>query len=459
MGVMEVSPNPWVWAQEHFATAELGDPRRTRRLVQAATKIAAHPEKTFPQIFDWNELRAFYRLCDQKEATVAAVQTPHWEQTRQAMRRTPLTLILHDTTELDYSSHWKLAGVGQIGNERGRGFLQHNSLAVTPQPRQVLGLAFQQFTTRKPAPKKETVYQRKRRQKESDLWMNGIRASGRPPAECCWVDVADRGSDLYEAMAAAREVEHHFLFRASQNRKVFVTPAHDQTAYLLDYARSLPSQGTDTVDITGRGNRPARTAQVQLAAAPVWVPPTLDTPHRQEQPTLAAWVIRIWEPEPPAHVTEPLEWILLCSLPTTTWAELKTRRDWYACRPLVEVYHDVEKNGCSEEDRQFETADRMETCVALLAVRVLQLRCAVEAAPEAPATQVATAAEIRVIRRVTKHKGRNFTVKDFVHGVARLGGFVGRVRDGTPGVRTLWRGYQRLQDMLLGYQLNASDSS
>jgi hypothetical protein len=37
-----------------------------------------------------------------------------------------------------------------------------------------------------------------------------------------------------------------------------------------------------------------------------------------------------------------------------------------------------------------------------------------------------------------------------------LGGFLGRKHDGDPGVKTLWRGYQRLQDLLLGYQLRAS---
>jgi hypothetical protein len=44
-------------------------------------------------------------------------------------------------------------------------------------------------------------------------------------------------------------------------------------------------------------------------------------------------------------------------------------------------------------------------------------------------------------------------VAAFVRGVARLGGFLGRKRDGQPGVRVLWRGYRRLQDVLLGFSL------
>jgi hypothetical protein len=459
---MEVIPDPQLWAELNFGSAELGDPRRTRRLVASAAKIAAHPEKSFPQVFDWNELRGFYRLCHQEQATLAAVQQPHWEQTRLAMSRAALVLILHDTSELDYTSHPHLVGVGQIGNEHGRGFLQHNSLAILPQPRQVLGLAYQQLEVRQPAPAGESTSQRKRRARESELWQEGFRAPGPPPEGCCWVDVCDRGSDDYEAMRAARQVRHDFLLRISQNRIVFVTPGNDREAYLLEYARGLAGVGHDQVDIPGRGGRPPRTATVQLAAAPVWVPAPTGTPQRRSQPIIPAWVIRIWEPRPPADCDEPLEWLLLCSLPSQTLEELRVRRDWYCCRWLVEIYHAVEKSGCSEEERRFETAARLETCLAVLAVvavRVLQLRCALEHQPDAPAEQVGTAEEIQVVRGYLKHQRQRFTVRDFVRGVAKLGGFLGRKGDGNPGVRALWRGYQRLQDMLQGFHLHASLNS
>ena len=194
---------------------------------------------------------------------------------------------------------------------------------------------------------------------------------------------------------------------------------------------------------------------MQLACAPVWIPAPLETPKRRSQPVIAAWVVRVWEVDAPAGV-EPLEWVLLCSLPTWTLQEAKERRDGYGCRWMVEVYHQIPKSGCSEEKRRFETAEAMGVCLAILsvvAVRVFQLRCALESQPNAPATQVASAAEIELVRRFVKHRGRSFSVRDFVRGVARLGGFLGRKHDGDPAVRTLWGGYQRLQDMLLGVDL------
>jgi hypothetical protein len=456
---MDGSADARTWAEHQFGTAQLGDRRRTRRLVHSAMKIALHPEKSFNQVFNWNELRGFYHLCDCDAVSYQAVLEPHWNHTRQAMAQHAVVLVLHDTTELDFSSHRKLTGMGQIGNENGKGFLQHNSLAVVPASRQVLGLAYQQLKVRQPAPPNESTYQRKRRSRESDLWLEGIRASGPPPEGGCWVDVCDRGSDDYEAMRATREVGHHFLFRAAQNRIVYVSATQDREAYVLDYARSLTAVGRDEVAIPGRGGRPARTAAVALAAAPVWVPAPAGTPQRRSQPILAAWIIRIWEPKPPAEVEEPLEWVLWCSLPSSRLEELKERRDWYGLRWLAEVYHHIEKNGCSEEERRFETAERMAPCLALLAVvavRVFQLRSALDHQPDAAAEQVGTATEIQVVRRLSRHKGQRFTVRDFVRGVAKLGGFLGRKSDGNPGALTLWRGYQRLQDMLEGFQLHAS---
>src|SRR4051812_34114523 len=337
------------WAQENFGGADLGDPRRTRRLITSVALIAVHPEKSFPQIFDWNQLRGFYCLCDSIGASIDSLQRPHRELTRQRVGGLPLVLIHHDTTTLDFSSHHALDGAGPIGDGNGQGFLQHNSLAFSPDGKRLLGLIYQQFFVRQAAPPNESPAARKKRQgRESLLWSRGITAVGRPPEGSTWVDVADRAADDYEAMEASLSVGHDFLFRICQDRKVFATPGHDREVYLMQYARTLPSVGGDLVEIPGRGGRPPRTAKVAMAAAPVWVPPPYGTPKRRSRPVLAAWVIRVWEVDAPSEVKEPLEWVLLCSIETTTLEEIKERRDWYGCRWGVEVFHDVEKNGCSE---------------------------------------------------------------------------------------------------------------
>ena len=51
--------------QAHFGSATLGDRRRTRRLVETADRIFAHPGGTLPQKVDKPaDLKAMYRLMD-----------------------------------------------------------------------------------------------------------------------------------------------------------------------------------------------------------------------------------------------------------------------------------------------------------------------------------------------------------------------------------------------------------
>jgi hypothetical protein len=135
--VMNLVAEPRAWAEQQFGPVALGDVRRTRRLISSAAQIAQHPEHAFPQIFDWNALRGFYGLCHREEATLPALQQPHGQHTRQALRQQPLVLVLHDTSQLDFTSHAALRGAGPVGEGHARGFLPHNSLAVVPEPRQV----------------------------------------------------------------------------------------------------------------------------------------------------------------------------------------------------------------------------------------------------------------------------------------------------------------------------------
>src|SRR5437016_705902 len=84
-----------------FAAVAPGDRRRAQRLIASAAQVAAQPALPFNQVFGWNDLRGFYRLCDQETATLPALQAPHGRQTHEEMARHPLVLIRHDATEMD----------------------------------------------------------------------------------------------------------------------------------------------------------------------------------------------------------------------------------------------------------------------------------------------------------------------------------------------------------------------
>jgi hypothetical protein len=446
------------WAEANFAAAELGDRRRTRRLVDTAERLARQPQGSLPAHFSWNPLRAVYRLCNRPEVTHPAVTATHFERTRTGMAQVSApVLVLHDTTELNFTTHGALTGTGPVGDGVGRGLLQHNSLAIVAGTQQVLGLAYQRVTTRTPAPEGETRTERLHRDRESQLWERGIRGVGPAPEGACWVDVADRGADNFEAIRAASELGHAFLFRACKDRAIQVgAAAGGPRRYLKSFARALPPQAGGAVLVPGQGGRPARTAQVRMAARQVWLSvPQLERSVHPDWTPVGAWVVRVWEPKPPADVAEPLEWILLSSLPAADAEQLHQRCDWYAARPLIEDYHQVEKTGCGEEDLRFETAEAMLPMLgvlAIVAVRVLQLRWWGRSGGTAPAESASTQAERDVLKGLG-HRVR--TARDFVRAVAELGGFLGRKCDSEPGWQTLWRGYRRLQDMVLGLRIKA----
>ena len=45
------------------------------------------------------------------------------------------------------------------------------------------------------------------------------------------------------------------------------------------------------------------------------------------------------------------------------------------------------------------------------------------------------------------------TVSDYLYAVARLGGYLSRAHDPPPGNMVLWRGFIRLVDIHLGYDI------
>jgi len=49
-------------------------------------------------------------------------------------------------------------------------------------------------------------------------------------------------------------------------------------------------------------------------------------------------------------------------------------------------------------------------------------------------------------------------IKTCVHWIAKLGGFLGRKRDGEPGVKTIWQGLRRLHDIANTWILAESQS-
>ena len=446
--------DPKSWAERTFGNVQLHDMRRTRRAVQAATNLAENPLGSLPaQMHTWKETKALYRLLDEPDVTFAALMEPHLKQSREQANSSGVVLLVQDTTDIDLSHRHKISGVGQIGNERGRGFFLQTVLAVRPQTQEVLGCMAQEPFVRIPAPEGEHRHQRlKREERETDVWMRQVQAIGTPEPGSMWVHVGDRGADMFPFFQACRSTQTHFLVRAAQNRRV--QESEEEITYELPQARSWPSQASRVLELPARHGHQKRSAQLQLACGQMTLLPPRNEPRASKEP-LTVWVIRVWEEQAPEG-EQPLEWVLLTSVPTTTLEQAWERVDWYRRSFLVEDYHQCLKSGCRIEQRQLQTVDGLMRLLGLLsplAVRLLQVRACAREDPQRPASEVIEPLMLAVL---AEHAGRSplsMTVGTFWIEVARMGGYLARSHDGPPGWRTIWKGWLSLQTLLEGAHL------
>lgn len=288
-----------------------------------------------------------------------------------------------------------------------------------------------------------------RETRETDAWMRQGQAIGSPPAGTTWVHVGDRGADMFPFFQACHLTQTSFLVRAAQNRRVQGQDA--AISYSLTQARSWPSQASRPFEVPARPGRTGRSTQLHLADGPMMLLPPRQEPRAGQEPLLV-WVIRVWEEQTPAG-EEPLEWVLLTSVLTTTLEQAWERVDWDRQRWLVEEYHHCLKSGGRLEERQVQRVDGLMRLLGLLsplAVRWLQIRAAARAEPERLALEVIEPLLLAVVSQRSGHAPATMTLGTFWTEVARLGGSLARTHDGPPGWRTIWKGWLALHPFLEG---------
>jgi hypothetical protein len=449
------------FGQEHFGLAQFGDKRLTARAVITANALLRHPGGTLPDKLEKTELLAFYDFANNPKVTHDNTLAAHYQHTRDLMERCPGTvLIVHDTTEADLTTR-NIEGLGQIGNGGRRGILLHNVLAVDLANRQALGLVAQFTHKRREVPKGESpMAKRLHPQRESRLWSKGAAAVGRPPQGKLWVNLMDRGGDTFESMERQQKLGQIFVIRSRSDRNVEVADAggRRRKRKLHKWARKLPRLGRREVAVSAQADREARTATVAVGCGPVrLLVPHFKRGEHGDEP-LEVWVVHLQEVDAPKGVV-PLEWILLSNRPTETREQAFERVDWYNCRPIVEEYHKAQKTGCGLELPQFTTLKAMQVTMALLsvvAVQLLRLRD-LSRRPDADtiaATEVIDADYVEVLSLWRLKEAKlDWSVKEFLYALARLGGHLGRRGDRPPGWLVLWRGWMELQRLVDGARL------
>jgi hypothetical protein len=285
-------------------------------------------------------------------------------------------------------------------------------------------------------------------ERESLRWLTTLaEAQQAIPAPTRLIVVADREADIYPLFIAARDERTDLVVRATYNRGLV------GGSKLEDAANTIKWQGSRTVTIPPNGSRAARVAMVEIGWTTVQLTPPQDYPRPASAPRPTLQLVLVEEKQPPAGV-KPLRWLLWSTLPVTSWEQAVAVVKIYERRWLIERYHFVLKSGCGIEQLQLESAERLERALAvccIVAWRLVWLTYTARETPAVPCTSILARHEWEAL--VCSVQGRPVppteppSLREAVRMIAQLGGFLARKGDGAPGVKTIWRGLIRLNDI------------
>lgn len=446
------------WATAELMGAELGDIRLGERLVRIAERLSERPEASIPQACgSAAETKAAYRFWDNDAVSPGAILEPHRRRTIERSWQHSVVLAVQDTTDVDLSAHAATEGLGYLGSASARGLLVHNVLCVSPEGTP-LGLLDQLVWTRPPEQRGKR-YSRNAHatsEKESQRWLDGLASAQRHLSHHPRVVlVGDRESDLFDLFAAPRGENVQLLVRIRDRRRRVA----GSVRHLGDAVRQSPPRANTFLEVPRADDRPSRSACLTLR----WTWLRIERPvnHRDRSAPSGAglWFVEAREENPPRGA-KPLCWLLATTLRVETIDEALKVLRWYAYRWRIERFHYVLKSGCGIERHQLATRERMERLLATLSVvawHVLHLTYEARSDPTAPCTRVLTTEQWHVLHRAVHPReplpGEPPNLATAIRDCARLGGYLARKRDGPPGVKTLWRGWRRLADLVTGYTL------
>lgn len=121
------------WMQTELEFLCLGDKRRNDRFRKIVETAADHPTASVPQAQGrWYATKAAYQFWSSPKVDSMQLVGAMSRATAQRAADAPLALILHDTTNIGFSSS-SADQLGYLDHGRGKGVLAHNTFVVSPQ--------------------------------------------------------------------------------------------------------------------------------------------------------------------------------------------------------------------------------------------------------------------------------------------------------------------------------------
>ena len=435
------------WAEMEFQDLDLGDERIKKRAIKLLETFAKSPKASIPQACQgWAETQATYRFYANESVTWDKLLKAHTDQVEQRIIKSEeaVILCLQDTTELDFNGQ-ETEDLGRLSYDAQRGMYLHPTLCITPD-RIPLGVSDAWMWSRG---KTKVEDQANPTIKESDRWIEGYERVAEMAERCPQnrlIYVADREGDILSLMARSQALNTpaDWLVRAKHNRKLSAEERLWDSVDKQDVMNCI-----SFIKPRKKGEKPRQIQQeikVLRCTFPV-----------KGKEGIEVTLVQAKEINPPSGKW-PLIWRLLSNRMVEDEAQACELIDWYRCRWEIEMFFDVLKVGCKVEKLQLSSKERIEKALIMsmiIAWRVMYLMRLGRVCPDLPADLIFDSLEwkssyVLLEKAIPKNTP---TLDAVIRNLAILGGFLGRKSDGDPGAKSIWIGFQRIQDCVYGIQI------
>lgn len=451
-----------------FLNADLGDKRRTDRLLQLVQRFSENPQASLPEFLgEEAQLEAAYRLLSNPAVDAADVLHPHIIRSAKRAEANRVSLALHDTTDIRFDCYGEVLRKNlSRPTKHTQGFRLHSALAVSADgSRFPLGvLSARAFVHKADVEDEETLQWWAERdgimENEQDRWLQGILAAEENAPDAQLIHVCDREGDAYEVLGSLVELERRFVIRLGQKRLVLgdegeqlemsnMLERHD---FVKGVTRTLNVQARYGAPPVGRraasGHKPkSRTATVSFRAMKTTIKrPAARSDLAYIHAPTTLHIVEVIERNPPKK-DPPLRWILATTEPISTPGQVLKIVDYYCARWVIEEFHKAVKSGCSYEKRQLASAHALLNTLSItipVAVHMLMLRDLTHTKSTAPAEALFSKEELLVLRALSSEKALPSypQVRHALDIIAQVGGHI--KANGPPGWLVLYRGYVEL---------------
>lgn len=447
------------WARSVFAGAELGDSRRTDRLILMSSRAAARPGgKISEVVLDAAERQGAYDFLECAHVTAAPVLASIASASFRTARSHEFCFVAVDGSSLSLTDTQRAKGFGTVGSF-GYGLKVLTSLLVSPDG-VVVGIADQQWWARPARPRvsrKERhlrCIKAKPHQKETQHWLRAIeqtRLRAENSGVRLWFQL-DREGDNKEYLLAMANSGHRFTVRGNWDRAVeqFGTSKH----YLREVLTRKKAVGFYELDVPAGPKRSARRAKMAVRVATVTL--ILRDAWRKTARKLTLTALLTKELRAPKG-QKPLDWLLLTNASVTTLEQAQQVIYGYTQRWRIEEFHKTWKTGaCKSEETQLRSYNAVITWASILAAvatRIERFKLLSRTEPNSPADTELSKTEIRaliLLRRNVNHRyevrlNAMPTIGQATLWIAELGGYTGKSSGGPPGAITIRRGLEYLR--------------